>query len=116
METMYYKIVCSRESEMTGAGLGYVEIFGHESRYFRTRKEAIKQAHRLNHWPCDDDLNGTYSVQERNDGDDAGDENCREQLAPPVDCRFSVVYYLYPSPPAPSLPRPSPGPAGHKSL
>jgi hypothetical protein len=79
---MYYKILCSREQEMAGAGLGYAEIFGYEPRYFHIRHQAEAYAHALNHSPSGSDyLNGTYSVQERNDGDDADDYHCAKQLA-----------------------------------
>ena len=80
----YYKITCTREDEMTGAGLGYAEIFGSEGRYFWDSIEATQTCLRLNAIE-DEDLRGTYHVEERGiyeDGsyDDDGSKVAAEQL------------------------------------
>lgn len=79
MAATYFKIECSREFEMAGAGLGYEEIFGDEPRYFLDRGEADATCERLNS-SGSDDLNGTYNVAERNEGDDADDYYCARQI------------------------------------
>lgn len=77
----YYKITCTREHEMAGAGLGYDEIFGDAVRYHWRREEAEVVAAKLNN----EFLRGGYGVEERkvyDDGpwDDEGDRYAAEQL------------------------------------
>ncbi len=67
----YFKIMCSSEAELAGAGLGYKEIFGDGSRYFWDRAQAQVRAAELN--AVCDELGGTYSVARRTKGDDDDD-------------------------------------------
>lgn len=87
MTKTYYKIVCSKEHQMNGAGLGYDEIFGDYRRYWWDRATAEDQAGILNRCigSCGLELQGTYSIRERlmyADGswDDDGDSHSADQL------------------------------------
>lgn len=81
----YYKVICSEEQQMAGAGLGYEEIFGSEPRYFWSLEKANHRAKQLNSPEYGDAGAGTYSVEEckvYDDGsfDDDGSPVARRQL------------------------------------
>jgi hypothetical protein len=83
MTRTYYRVVCRREADMDGAGLGYEDVYGDGPRYFWSPAEAARAAARLN-GTGSADLRGTYSVEARHlrGDDDLDDEDdyARPQL------------------------------------
>lgn len=89
MKTTYYRVACTREHEMSGAGLGYEEIYGDGPRFFWDRADALVRCDVLN---CtnSEDLTGCYSVEVGRvyaDGswDDDGNTHARAQLGMGAD-------------------------------
>jgi len=83
----YYRVVCDREAEMAGAGLGHEEIYGDGPRFFWNLHSARERCSDLNRFGSDD-LRDTYSVEAGgvySDGswDDSDNSYAREQLELP---------------------------------
>lgn len=65
MPTIYFKVVCSEEAAMAGAGLGYSEIYGDRPRYFWDHGQASARARQLNSPEYGDAGCGSYAVEAR---------------------------------------------------